>query len=83
MYKFIETFRGIYGVFIMSVVIIIGIILICVEIPRLAKTQLIKEIMVAKVIATTYSSWDYYIHIASNNLIVKWAHIKAILKGEK
>ena len=54
MYKFIETFRGIYGVFIMSVVIIIGIILICVEIPRLAKTQLIKEIMVAKVIATTY-----------------------------
>lgn len=54
MYKFIETFRGIYGVFIMSVVIIIGIILICVEIPRLAKAQLIKEIMVAKVIATTY-----------------------------
>jgi len=54
MYKFIETFRGIYAVFIMSVVIIIGIILICVEIPRLAKAQLIKEIMVAKVIATTY-----------------------------
>ena len=54
MYKFIEIFRGIYAVFIMSVVIIIGIILICVEIPRLAKAQLIKEIMVAKVIATTY-----------------------------
>lgn len=54
MYKFIETFRGIYDVFIMAVVIIIAIILICVEIPRLTKAQLVKEIMVAKVLAATY-----------------------------
>ncbi|MCD5414489.1 MAG: hypothetical protein LR001_05755 [Clostridiales bacterium] len=51
---FIETLRGIYDIYVLAILIIIGIFLIYVDIPRLKKAQLKKEIIIARAIARIY-----------------------------
>ncbi|MGV8145441.1 MAG: CLC_0170 family protein [Alkaliphilus sp.] len=54
MNEFVETFGGIYDVHMLVLLIIISIFLIYVDIPRLKKANLTKDIMIARGIATIY-----------------------------